>query len=170
MCLRKHSTRLLASDFHLAYSLAGNGAEIYVMVGLDYTHLVEEAHETKMMIRLRETKGMVQFHREVLPAAQPQAHQQSTASSYKCLCADCSGRCVPTDHRPVSCSWCSTTPSQRSGWMWATWSSPPTVLAREQTAVRSSSRRRRRWKTLGLSSLAVAASHRRTASCWSDHG
>eukprot|EP01052_Picozoa_sp_SAG31_P052313 SAG31_NODE_12856_length_911_cov_1.136700_2_plen_72_part_00 len=51
--------RQIHQDFHIAYSLASNGAEVFVMAGLPYKVLVEEAHETAMPIRLRETKGMV---------------------------------------------------------------------------------------------------------------
>jgi hypothetical protein len=60
------SQRLIASDFHLDHCLTAVGGELLIMAGLPYKYLVEEAHETRMLIRLKETKGLAPFHRDLI--------------------------------------------------------------------------------------------------------
>ena len=58
--------RLRACDFKLEHSISLDGTQLIIRVGAPMEVLINEAHQTKIQMRLQETKGQLEFHQDLL--------------------------------------------------------------------------------------------------------
>ena len=58
--------RLRACDFKLEHSISLDGTQLIIRVGAPKEVLINEAHHTRIQMRLQETKGQLEFHQDLL--------------------------------------------------------------------------------------------------------
>lgn len=58
--------RLRACDFKLKHSISLDGTQLIIRIGAPTDVLINEAHHTKIKMRLQETKGQLEFHQDLL--------------------------------------------------------------------------------------------------------
>lgn len=58
--------RLRACDFKLEHSISLDGTQLIIRVGAPEDVLINEAHQTRIKMRLQETKGQLEFHQDLL--------------------------------------------------------------------------------------------------------
>ena len=62
-----------------------DGMHIIIGVSAPYQTLVEEAHATRILMRMQETKGALEFHTDLIRYYARYGSLQSTASNRPCI-------------------------------------------------------------------------------------
>jgi|EP01046_Picozoa_sp_COSAG06_P012677 hypothetical protein len=58
--------RLRACDFKIEHSISLDGTQLIMRVGAPHEVLINEAHHTRIKMRLQESKGQLEFHQDLL--------------------------------------------------------------------------------------------------------